>query len=732
MTKLIKLRTLLVGGMITLLFVVLVGRIYWVQVVNADFWTEKARAVWSRSETLMPTRGSISDRDGNILAMDVNAYGLAIDPDTIHKLGVEEFVISKLSLILGKSKEEISKSVNAKRDNGEYFKWREVRNGGWRLDKEVKDRLLNLREELKEMTKQNNVGIFILDQQKRYYPKNRLASHIVGYQDKEGAAVTGFEAYFDEQLKGVEGKIQYKRDGNGVILDSEKVEFEPPHDGKNVKLTIDTDIQHYIEDAIKEAYDEYKPKNIFAIAADPNTMDILGMASYPNFNPNEYSDFEPGAFYNHMIKSQFEPGSTFKIVTLASAVEEGVFDPEEKYVSGRIKVGNGYKRDVNRDGWGTITFLEGLKRSSNVAFVKLGYERLGAEKLIKYIRDFGFGEKTGIELPGEISGGIKINPNIPDEVASATFGQGRVTVTAIQQVAAVAAVANGGKLLQPHVIKEIEDPVTKKTKVIEPKLVRQVISPQTSKLVGEYLEQVVSDKDKGTGKNAYLPGYRVAGKTGTAQKVVKGSSGYSSEKYVVSFIGYAPVDDPKIVVLVVADEPQGGSSSGGGKVAAPVFKKIVEKSLRHMNVRPRLDAKEIENLEEITITVPDVVGSDVSKAKDALSKKELSAEVVGKGKVVKQQIPKKGTVVSPSQKVYLITEDREKIAVPDMRGLSMRDALEICSLLNIRFVTVGQGFVTDQVMGQKNGERVLKLVLKPPGEPDQEETTDEKKDEKQE
>ncbi|UVI32190.1 penicillin-binding transpeptidase domain-containing protein [Paenibacillus spongiae] len=718
MTKRIKLRTLLVGGLITLFFVILMGKTFWVQVVKADFWTEKARNTWSTSETLVPVRGTISDRDGNVLAMDTAAYTVAVNPKIIHELGIEDFVVSKLHLILGKPESELREIVTAKKDDGTYYTQREVRREGWKIDKSVRDRIVNFRDELEKQTKKKDVGIYLIEQQKRYYPKHELAAHTIGYVDRDGKAITGLEAYLDDELKGVEGKINYKRDGNGIILENEKVEFKPSRDGKNVKLTIDADIQHYVQEAIQEAYDKYQPKSITAIAADPDTMEILGMANLPTYNPNEYGKSPQANFYNHAIKSEYEPGSTFKIVTLAAAVEEGVFNPNEEYESGRIKVGNQTLRDVKREGWGTISFLEGLKRSSNVAFVKLGYERLKTDKMIQYIKDFGFGQKTGIELPGEIPGKMNINPNRPVEVATATFGQGPVTVTPIQQIAAVAAVANGGKLMQPHIIKEIEDPVTNKTEVVKPKVVRQVISEKTSKQVGEYLEQVVSDQKIGTGKNAYIPGYRVAGKTGTAQKVIAGKKGYSDEKYVVSFIGYAPVDNPKIIVYVVVDEPN-DKYAGGGSVAAPVFKKIVQQSLRQMNVMPDLpvdpETKKSSKQKELTVAVPDLSGLGLSQAKSKLKSSTLVAEVVGSGTAVKQQIPKAGTETSPNQKVYLITEDRDKLPIPNMRGLPLRDALEICSLLNIRTVTEGQGYVTNQIAAMKDGERVLKLILTPPG-----------------
>ena len=711
MTKRIKLRTLLVGGLITLLFVVLVGKVYSVQVVNAALWSEKARELWSRSEKLLPVRGNITDRDGDVLAMDVSAYTVVVKPKVLQKLKIEDLVVSKLHLILGKPESEIRTIIEAKQKDGSYYEQREIRKEGYKVDKSVADRIENLQKELVIQTKQKeDVGLFLKTETKRYYPKNNLASHVLGYLDKEGKPVMGLEASLDKELAGQAGEIKYEKDGNGVILENGTVSFNPSHDGDNVKLTIDTEIQHYVEEAIKEAYVKYQPKSITAIAADPNTMEILGMANLPDFNPNEYWKAAPEDFYDHSIKSLYEPGSTFKIVTLSGAVNEGLFNPDEPYKSGHLTIDGWPIRDHNQN-WGTITFLQGLKRSSNVAFVKLGLDRLKADRLMSYIKNFGFNEKTGIELQGESKGAITVNPNIDVEVATAAFGQGKVQVTPIQQVAAVAAAANGGKLLVPHLVKEVEDPVTKKVTVTKPTLVRQVISAKSSELVGEYLEQVVSDQDIGTGKNAYIEGYRVAGKTGTAQKVVNGK--YSTDKYVVSFIGFAPVGNPKIVVYVIVDEPN-DKYAGGGAVAAPVFKKIVLQSLRHMGVSPIAASTDSLKNKDQSVAVPDVANQSLAQAKSQLKLKTLDYEVVGKGSTVLQQIPKAGTSVAPNQRVYVFTEERSKLPIPDMKGLSLRDALEICSILQLRCFTEGEGFVTSQILAKQKGENVLKLFLAPP------------------
>ncbi|WP_274651860.1 penicillin-binding transpeptidase domain-containing protein [Paenibacillus humicola] len=713
MTKRIQLRTLLVGGLITLLFVALVGRIYWVQVVKADFWSAQAREVWSRSEKLEPVRGTITDRNGNVLAMDVDAYTVSVNPDLIHKLNLEDAVVSKLHAVLNKPENELRDLVTAKKKDGTYLQNREIRPEGWKIDKPLADKVEQAVADLKKQTNDKDVGIYLMTEKKRFYPKNDMASHLLGYLDKDGNAVMGLEKSLDDKLRGKAGEIVYEKDGNGVILDNGPVKFNPSHDGDDVTLTIDTDIQHYVEDAIKQAWDEYKPKSITAIAADPQTGDILGMANLPDFNPNQYWTAKPGDFYNSAIKALYEPGSTFKIVTLSGAVQEGLFNPNDTYKSGYIDVPGKRIRDINREGWGTITYLEGLKRSSNVAFVKLGYEKLGADRLINYIKKFGFGQPTGIELPGESAGIEEINPKIPTDVAAASFGQGRIAVTPIQQIAAVGAVANGGKLMQPHLIKQIEDPVTKKVEVTQPKVVRQVISPQVSKQVGDYLEQVVSDQKIGTGRNAYIEGYRVAGKTGTAQKVVNGH--YSTDQFVVSFIGFAPVGNPKIVVYVVVDSPN-NPLAGGGTVAGPVFRSIVLQSLRHMGVAPTETAADEAEQKETTVSVPDLTGQSVTQATKALEGKSLQGEPVGTGSTVLQQIPKAGTAVGKDQKIYLLTQDRSKLPVPNMSGLSLRDALEICSLLQIRAVTEGEGFVTAQTNAKLNGQPVLKLTLEPPDE----------------
>lgn len=710
MVKRIKLRTLLFGGIITLLFVVLIGRIYWVQVVKGDFWYERAKTRWAAEEKLVAKRGAITDRDGNMLAMDSIAYNVAVNPEMIHSLNIADEVAEGLHKLLGKPKADLLKIITAQKDNGDYYKQREIHEEGWKIDKELADKVVAFRQELFDKYKTKDVGIYLFEDQKRYYPRHSMASQLLGYVTKEGQAATGIEAYFNDKLKGEDGELKYEKDGKRVQLAGGEVEYKPAKDGQDIALTIDMDIQNYVEKALEDINRKYQPKSITAIAADPNTMEILAMANYPTFDPNTYWDSNYENAYNHSIKSLYEPGSTFKIVTLAAAVQEGIFDPNAQYQSGSIAVPGAPVKDINKVGWGKISYLEGLKRSSNVAFVKLGWEQLGGVKLMDYINRFGFGQKTGILLGGEASGAINVNLRIPSDIARASFGQGKVQVTALQQVAAVAAVANGGNLLEPHIIKEVYDPNTKTTVKTEPKVVRQVITKETSKKVGEYLEQVVSDQEIGTGRNAYIEGYRVAGKTGTAQKVIGGK--YSSTKFVVSFIGYAPVENPKIVLYIVVDEPN-DPLAGGGAVAAPAFKDIVYKSLKHMGIPPEITGTENDK-KEVTVSVPKLASLTVSQAKTQLKSRGLHAEVVGAGTKVVQQVPSSGASVHPGQKVYLITEQRDKLKIPDMTGISLRDALEIASVLNIGVTVKGEGYITSQKQVTKNGARMLELTLSPP------------------
>lgn len=712
---------MLIGGVFTLFFVVLLVKVYWIQVVEASKLQEQVKQVWETDKILDPERGFILDRNDKVLAGDATAYNVSLNPQFIDANHIVDDVVKGLADILKESdgsraelEAKIRERATKKKADGKFALYADIRNEGWKIDKDKADQVKELTKSLQQKLKTNyNIGINLTEDKKRYYPGGTLASHLIGYINKEGKPGLGLEARMDDILKGVPGKLGYETDAKGVELPDSKVDFKPAENGKNVRLTIDKNIQYYIESALDKVNQEFHPKSLTAIAVDPKTMEILGMANVPKFNPNEYWNFKDQSdFLNTAVASQYEPGSTFKLVTLAGAVEEGLFNPNEKYQSGSIRVADRTLHDHNYVGWGQISYLEGLIRSSNVAFVKLGYEKLGTEKLKSYIDKFGFGAKTGIDIAGEVPGAISMK--YASEFATATYGQGKVVATAIQQTAAYAAIANGGKLMRPHVVKDILDPVT--GEVVEsfaPKEVRQVVSEMTAKQVTEYLEKVVSDQD-GTGKRAFIEGYRVAGKTGTANKVVAGEKGYSTDQWVISFVGYAPAENPRILVTIIADEPDlGGDYHRGGEVAAPAFKEIVKQSLQYMGVSSNKQQMKPIDKESIKQTVPNLGKLSVENAKETARELGLKVETLGKGAEVLDQFPKAGTEIGPSQRIYIVMQQMDSVPLPDLKGKSLRDAMEVCSLLHVNCQTTGQGYVTDQAVSGEGDSRIIQLQLRP-------------------
>lgn len=728
MVKRIKLRTLVIGGLFILFFVVIISRLVWYQVINQDFWMEKAEASWTGYQELPAKRGTIYDATGEVLAMDAPAYNVVLnpkviqtlrqDPDLVEKrIDVEASIVKKLNEVLGKPESELYELARKKRDDtGEYHIYREVRSEGWKIDQETHDKLSSFIEELEEETDSTDIGLYLLEDEKRYYPKNTVASHVLGYMDREGNAVGGIESQFDDILEGTDGSLHYEKDRKGTKLPKASEVYTPAQDGKNIYLTIDRTIQQYIEESIEKVYNQYNPESITVIAADPTTGDILGMANAPNFNPNSYweSSSNMRSFYNPAIMASYEPGSTFKIVTLAAAVQEGLFDPNAYYQSGSIKAGGRTIRDHNRVGWGTITYLEGLKRSSNVAFVKLGFEMLKEEKFKSYIDKFGFGKATGIELPGESKG--LVNFQYAADVAAASYGHGQTTVTPLQQIMAVSAVANGGTLLKPNIVKRIEDPMTGTVEERKPEAVDSVIDKQVAKKVSEYLEQVVSDQEIGTGKAAYIEGYRVAGKTGTALKINKETGQYEDERARVSFIGYAPVNDPKIALIVVVDDPQ-DYYQGGGFVAPVMFKEIVSKSLRYMNVPTTEEINQQDSNKSTAASsqkkAPNVQGLTLTTAKERLAEQGYLFETIGSGTEVKKQYPEPGDTLSSRQRVYLLTDEPSKLSLPDLTGKSLRDVMELCSLLEWNLHVEGEGYVVGYNIATQNNQRDVYVKLSP-------------------
>ena len=381
----IRVRSLLIGAAFTLLFILLIGRLYWLQVVESEWLTAKAEELWDKEEVLPATRGTIYDRNMEVLAGDAKGYTLVLNPRLIGELGLEREVAAGLSSVLEISEAQLYEHVTARDDKGNLRIYRRIGNDGRKLTPEKAELVLKWKEEFVEKhgIKGNQwQGVTLEEEPMRFYPKGSLAAHVLGFVNKDGTAVSGLELSLDEILRGTPGTIAYPKDGLGRKLPDSKPEMTQPVDGQSVVLTIDQTIQHYVEKALERSYQQYKPKGMTAIAVDPKTMEVLALANMPTFDPNEYWKYDPEKdFRNMAVQSRYEPGSTFKLVTLTGAVDQGLFDPEETFMSGSIRVPGRTLNDHRRGGWGEITYLEGLLRSSNVAFVKLGYELLGEDLL---------------------------------------------------------------------------------------------------------------------------------------------------------------------------------------------------------------------------------------------------------------------------------------------------------------------------------------------------------------
>ena len=556
----------------------------------------------------------------------------------------------------------------------------------------------------KKIEKLKLPGITFTRNMKRFYPNGIFASHVIGFtetkENKEHTSTTygklGLEKSLNNLLTGKDGSFKFESDVWGYLLPDGKEKITPAKDGKDVYLTIDQKIQILLEDAMNKVNKEYKPKKIIAIVADAKTGEILAMGQRPTFNPGTREGIE-NAWYNEAIETSFEPGSTMKVFTLSAAVEEGVFNPNELYQSGRYVVDPKSKPVPDHNGgrgWGMISYLEGVQRSSNVAFAKLANEKLGFDKFREYLTKFGFDRPTGIDLPNETSG--KIAFNYPIEKATTAFGQG-TAITAIQQIQAATAIANNGKMMQTHVVEKIVDPDSGETiKETKPKVVGTPISEKTATQVRDYLETVIT-AEHGTGKRYAIEGYSVAGKTGTAQ--IPGKGGYLSgaSNYVFSFLGMAPKDDPKLIMYVAVQQPELTNYADGSIPVSMIFNPVMKNSLQYLQIQPS-EAKPVE-----TAAISNVVDLSVDKAAEILTNQGLKPNVIGNGSKVVSQIPAANEPLLAGERVIIKT-DGELIA-PDMTGWSLRDVMKVAEVANMKLNSVGSGYVVNRILRQVPNKR---------------------------
>lgn len=613
------------------IFLIIDLRLGYVQFALGDMLTEKAKNSWNRNVTFEPERGEILDRNGVPLATNKSAPTVFVIPRQVEN---PSETAEKLASVLNKSVEKVYKYITA---NESIVR---ISPEG----RKISDEKAN---QIKEMNLQ---GVYIGKDSIRHYPNGSYLSHVLGFAGIDNQGLMGLELYYDEELKGDKGAVQLYLSAKGKKMQGLADDFKPPVDGLDLKLTIDSKVQTIIERELDLAEAKYNPDGIIAIAMNPNTGEILGMSSRPTFDPANFQAVPQEIFNRNLpIWSTYEPGSTFKIITLAAALEEGKVDLKHDhfYDRGEVEVAGAHLHCWKRGGHGSQTFLEVVEHSCNPGFVELGM-RLGKDKLFEYIKKFGFGQKTGIDLQGEGTGIMFREEQIgPVELATTAFGQG-VAVTPIQQVAAVSAAVNGGILYTPYIAKEFIDPET--GEVVSrnaPEAKRRIITEETSEKIRYALESVVA---KGTGKNAFVEGYRVGGKTGTAQKARNGR--YLENNYIVSFMSFAPADDPQIVLYVAVDNPK-GTVQFGGTVVAPIVGNIMRDTLPLLGVEPRKNQIEKEKtwLDTPLVEVPDLVG---------LTKKELihapytlKIEARGEGNVVVEQAPRAGLKVKEGSTIRI-------------------------------------------------------------------------------
>ena len=551
---------------VLLMFIAVIIKVFYIQVIDYKKLNDLADNLWSRNLPITSDRGLILDRNGKVLADNITTVSLVLIPNQIKN---KEQVSRDLAAILNVKYEDMCKHVSKKTSI------ERVHPEGRQLSYEIAEKINNL----------NYDGVYLVKESKRYYPYKNMLSHVLGYVGIDNQGLSGIELEYDKYLTGKSGAIKYYSDGKGNRLDKSEVYVEPQN-GVNVSLTIDLDIQKSIERELDNVVSKYNPEQALIVVADPNTGEILGMSSRPNFDSNNYKNYDINTINRNLpIWATYEPGSTFKIITLAASLEEktiNVFD-EHFHDSGSIHVDSARIKCWKKGGHGDQTFLQVVENSCNPGFVVMG-QKLGTERLYKYITNFGFGEKTGIDLNGESSGILfKYNNIGPVEQATMSFGQG-ISVTPIQQIQGVSAAINGGYLNTPFIVKYLSEPETN-TIILENKknTKKQVISEDTSKLVRHVLESVVAN---GTGKNAYIENYRVGGKTGTAQKVNNGT--YMVGNYILSFIGFLPANKPEYLVYVAIDNPKGVTQYGGTVHALlsenkdnPLFYKVLQGILKH-------------------------------------------------------------------------------------------------------------------------------------------------------
>lgn len=662
------------------MFFALFLRLSFLMLVKGDDYKKQAIEQQTRDRLITPKRGTIYDRNGKPLAVSASVETVSISPITVKKSKKREDVAKSLSELLEIDIEIINKKIE-KNSSYEIIKKK--------VEKDIADKIRE-----KELP-----GVYLDEDTKRYYPNGNFASHVIGFTGDDNQGLLGIEMIYDSVLKGKPGRIITAKSADGTEMPYKYERYYNPEEGTNIVLTIDQTMQHFLEKHLETAVIDNKLRlGAAGIIMDVKTGEILAMATKPDFDLNspfslnneevranletikdkeerqkKESEALLSMWRNKAVVDSYEPGSTFKIIMAAMGLETGKLRTSDSFNCVGYKQVGGYRIHCWKTvGHGVQSFPETLKNSCNPAFMDIG-ERIGQKDFYKFYKAFGFTEETGIELNGETNGIFFSMENFNvTELATSSFGQG-FQVTPLQMITAVSCVANNGNLMRPYIVKRFVDDNGGVIKEFEPHITRKVISDETSKTMREVLENVVVD---GSGRNAFVKGYHIAGKTGTSEKRPRNQG-----KYIASFAGFAPANDPQIACLIILDEPEGGEHMGG-LIAAPVVKKIMEDCLRYLGVEPDLTEEE----REYEYTVPDVIGKTVDEARAILNSGSLKYKIEGNGKVVLDQVPKANILVAESATVIIYTEEKKestKIELPGLIGLTYQEVMDKLSGLGL-------------------------------------------------
>jgi len=647
-----RVRIVMIGTVFGLLFLSVVIRAFYLQIIKHEDMIKRADKQHQRIVPLTPARGAILDRNGTPLAVSVEMDSCYAEPRHIQDI---EGTAAVLAPFLGIAKGEIAKKLSSSK----HFIWLERK-----MTPEVALRVRNMKLR----------GIGFVKENQRFYPNMEIASHVLGFTGKDPNGLEGIELKYDATILGNTGYLVTERDNLGRDISVKNTVIKNTSPGKNVILTLDKNIQYITEKELAKAVSESGAKNGMALVMETDSGRILAMANYPSFNPNAYSRYSQIELRNRVVADSFEPGSTFKIFLIAAALEAKVIRATDSFncENGNYKIADRVIHDTHS--YGKLSVTEILKYSSNIGAAKIGF-KLGDERLFSYLKSFGFGERTGIDLPGESPGSLRNNRRwYGVDLANISFGQG-VSASAIQLASAVSAVANGGTRMKPYIVERILDDSGQEIKKFEPQVIQRVISPETAQTVTKMLESVTTNG--GTGTNAAVEGFKVAGKTGTAQKADAVTRTYGAKR-TASFIGFIPADKPKLTILVVVDEPK--TSQYGGVVAAPAFRAIANNSLAYLNITPQGDTNRqakpaqtapvqvaenrtqpvndmaegdaIESAGNGTIVMPDFRGMSMRKVLQVMEKRSINIRLLGSGRATEQN-PPPGSTIKPADEVWI-------------------------------------------------------------------------------